>query len=149
MSALSAKIPVANPFSDETVMLPMMFSLWPDFVMEFAKIPVASAPPETSKLSILMFSRFPAVETGLSLPGAAIMPAALPLIPALTCISDMVRLRPPSVRWIPVALVYPFTVIAFAVKSRLTLFAYIPVASPCVLPEVIVLSMSSSPTESE
>ena len=26
MSALSAKIPFANPFSDETVMLPMMFS---------------------------------------------------------------------------------------------------------------------------
>ena len=148
MSALSAKIPVANPFSDETVMLPMMFSLWPDFVMEFAKIPVASAPPETSKLSILMFSSFPAVGTGVSMPGAAIMPVAVAFL-ALTCISDMVRLRPPSVRWIPVALVYPSTVIASAVKSRLTLFAYIPVASPCVLPEVIVLSMSSPPTESE
>lgn len=46
MSALSAKIPFANPFSDETVMLPMMFSFWPDFVMEFAKIPVVFQPPE-------------------------------------------------------------------------------------------------------
>ena len=78
MSALSAIMPPAFPFVDDAVMLPMTFSFPPDFFMEFAKMPTASAPAETSRLPTVMFSKSPTAETAVVLLGEAIMPAALP-----------------------------------------------------------------------